>query len=765
MISPDFIFKAFVSSSLSAVIILVLILLIRKQRWHRPSPKAIQLLWMLALVKLLIPVAPESPISLFNLLPQPIAEWQLENQTSMLHPGSTSAFLVGTEQSTAEAQSANELQQYSPQIAAAHAGADKHIAAGSQTSSSYENSHKPFSWFKAAGWIWLCGILIISCYYLFVHIRFRRRLLSSRELAGAQASSVLEEVRKGLGITRPIPVYEAEDIRSPFLYGVWKSAIYIPKDIAAIANARQLRHIFAHELNHYKRKDLWHNLLWMLAALVHWYNPLVWLAVKKASGDRETACDASTLEALGEREATPYGMTLLMMSRLLARNTAPKVNLSHFYHNKNELKERISMISQFKKGANRLTIISVLSALVIGAVLLTNPLQNSITSSVKAQTAASFELIRPINSYKYFSSLDRSRAFTDMVFKVPDYLPDGYQLENIDLHQGYLNGNKDVLTFTFAARYGQEDERILELVIAEGNPLDRNELLIGTYSLAPYSWGKAYDSAFKQNPATVGGIQGALLTETQSFEKHKPEIAKSFMWQDDGNWYALQYYSENHNMKTGEPFYRRNISEEEMEKIVSSFTPPEQLKQTRYDGDQKSFELYNETDLAQAVKLLGFDIKFPFQLPGTPLVLYDASLQRGADRHPDYAYKTEADALRNAYRVTKSTLGFGLNDELNFYQSKAAPFDTSKLSFQRNLKLDGYGIGVYTDPGFVYHGPIHEDGHFRDASGNTEKKSQTYYLWEHNGIHYAAVFLGMDNDQEGKLKALLEAPLEQMYNN
>ncbi len=305
MISPDFIFKAFVSSSLSAVIILVLILLIRKQRWHRPSPKTMQLLWMLALVKLLIPVAPESPISLFNLLPQPIAEWQLENQTSMLHLGSTSAFLAGTEQNTAEAQSANELQQYSPQIAAAPSGADKHIAAGSQTSSSYENSHKPFSWFKAAGWIWLCGILIISCYYLVVHIRFRGRLLSSRELAGAQTSSILEEVRKGLGITRAIPVYEAEDIRSPFLYGVWKSEIYIPKDIAAIANARQLRHIFAHELSHYKRKDLWHNLLWMLAAILHWYNPLVWLVVKKASSDRETACDASTLEALGEREATP----------------------------------------------------------------------------------------------------------------------------------------------------------------------------------------------------------------------------------------------------------------------------------------------------------------------------------------------------------------------------------------------------------------------------------------------------------------------------
>jgi hypothetical protein len=70
------------------------------------------------------------------LLPQPIAEWQLENQTSMLHPGSASAFLTSTEQNTTAAHSANELQRYSPQIADAPAGADKPKAAGSQTISS-----------------------------------------------------------------------------------------------------------------------------------------------------------------------------------------------------------------------------------------------------------------------------------------------------------------------------------------------------------------------------------------------------------------------------------------------------------------------------------------------------------------------------------------------------------------------------------------------------------------------------------------------------
>ncbi|MHA7967320.1 M56 family metallopeptidase [Paenibacillus sp. CAU 1782] len=767
MITPDILFAGFLSSSLSAALILALIFLIRKRLWKRPSPKALQLLWMLALIKLLVPLAPESPVSVLNLLPEPISQWQRETQASILQPASTSAPSTGKEQNTADAAIGHALPENASQAQFATADMDRSAFPGSvldALNGSYDNNHKPFSWLKAAGWIWLGGMLILSSYYLLIHLGFRKRLLRRREPAGAIIKAVFEAARKELGITKAIPVYEIERIRSPFLYGVLKPEIYIPKDIAAIADSRQLYHIFTHELIHYKRKDLWRNQLWMLAAILHWYNPLVWLAVKKASSDRETACDASSLEALGEREATPYGMTLLMLSRLLARNAAPKVNMSPFFNNKNELKERIAMISQFKKGANRLTVISVLSALVIGAVLLTNPLQIQSGNSVKAQSISSFELIRPINSYKYFSSLERANVFADLAFKVPDYLPEGYGLRNIGLNEGYLDGNNDVLTFTFAQNFGMENERIIELVIAEGNPLDRNELLVGTYALAPYSWGKAYESTFKQKTATVGGVQGIELVETQSFEKHEPEIAKSFMWQDEGVWYALQYYSENHDMKTGEPFYRRNIPEEEMEKMVRSFVLPEQLKQARYDGEQQSFLLYNETDLAEAGEILGFDVKFPFQLPDSPLTLFDAGLQRSVDWHPNYAYKVESDALRNAYRVTMVNQGFALNDELNFYQSKSAPFDPGKLIFQRNLKLDGFGIGVYTDPHFVYHGPIYEDGHFKDADGNIETKSQTYYLWEQNGIHYAAVFLGMDAGQEELLKALLAAPLDKISN-
>ncbi|RJG22496.1 hypothetical protein DQX05_17780 [Paenibacillus thiaminolyticus] len=48
-----------------------------------------------------------------------------------------------------------------------------------------------------------------------------------------------------------------------------------------------------------------------LVSAVHWMNPFVWFMLRQMKADRELACDACVLEALGEEEAVPYGMTII----------------------------------------------------------------------------------------------------------------------------------------------------------------------------------------------------------------------------------------------------------------------------------------------------------------------------------------------------------------------------------------------------------------------------------------------------------------------
>ncbi len=122
----------------------------------------------------------------------------------------------------------------------------------------------------------------------------------------------LRKHRKKLEVPdAPIPVYTAEGLPSPCLFGVLKPAVYVTPQAAEGPDA--LRHVLAHELTHYRHRDhIWSALRCLVLAL-HWYNPLAWLAVVLSKQDGELACDEGAVARLGEAERIPYGRTLVDM--------------------------------------------------------------------------------------------------------------------------------------------------------------------------------------------------------------------------------------------------------------------------------------------------------------------------------------------------------------------------------------------------------------------------------------------------------------------
>ena len=113
------------------------------------------------------------------------------------------------------------------------------------------------------------------------------------------------------GVDAPVPVYTAAHLPSPCLFGVFQPAVYLTPQAAEGPDT--LRHVLAHELTHYAHKDHIWSLLRCLALALHWYNPLVWLAVALSKRDGELACDEGAVARLGEEERIPYGRTLVDM--------------------------------------------------------------------------------------------------------------------------------------------------------------------------------------------------------------------------------------------------------------------------------------------------------------------------------------------------------------------------------------------------------------------------------------------------------------------
>ena len=153
--------------------------------------------------------------------------------------------------------------------------------------------------------LWLAGAGLTGAVMLVSNLRFYGRLRKRRER--------LE------GVDAPIPVYVTAGLPSPCLAGVLRPAVYVTPGAAEDETA--LRHILAHELTHYAHRDHLWSLLRCLALALHWYNPLVWLAVGLSKGDGELACDEGAVARLGEEERIPYGRTLVDM--VAARSLRP----------------------------------------------------------------------------------------------------------------------------------------------------------------------------------------------------------------------------------------------------------------------------------------------------------------------------------------------------------------------------------------------------------------------------------------------------------
>ena len=143
--------------------------------------------------------------------------------------------------------------------------------------------------------IWLGGMAVMSAVILFCNIHLSRRLRCRRWEYPATESL--------------LPVYVTQVLPTPCIFGLFQPVIYLTPEAAKDEQVRC--HVLAHEQTHYRHCDHIWSVLRSVCLVLHWYNPLVWIAVKTSKTDAELACDEGVLARLGERHRGDYGRTLI----------------------------------------------------------------------------------------------------------------------------------------------------------------------------------------------------------------------------------------------------------------------------------------------------------------------------------------------------------------------------------------------------------------------------------------------------------------------
>src|SRR5690606_18201090 len=105
-----------------------------------------------------------------------------------------------------------------------------------------------------------------------------------------------------------------------FLIGSLRPMIVLPSSLTEARCEQELRAALAHELAHVKRRDLLWNWLWMLAAALFFFHPLIWLAKREWSLAQEIATDDLALSA-SQLPAAAYARALI---ELASRETATR---------------------------------------------------------------------------------------------------------------------------------------------------------------------------------------------------------------------------------------------------------------------------------------------------------------------------------------------------------------------------------------------------------------------------------------------------------
>lgn len=166
-----------------------------------------------------------------------------------------------------------------------------------------------------------------------------------------------------------IRIYKIEEYYGACLYGGFSPVIIVGNNTNLSIEQRDM--ILLHEYVHYAHGDHIWSMVRNLCVALYWYNPLVWLAASASRKDSELACDEGTIRRIKETKRIIYGQTLLEVAAKSSKKnnimSAVFLNSTTATRGKEEMKKRISVIAKGRKNSSvTLALVIILSVGCIG---------------------------------------------------------------------------------------------------------------------------------------------------------------------------------------------------------------------------------------------------------------------------------------------------------------------------------------------------------------------------------------------------------------
>lgn len=476
--------------SFSGSVFIMAIVLIRAITINRLPKKTFLILWMLALLRLLLPFSIPSVFSVYTLISADVST----PENSVVETGDT-VWDAQMENPIVAMQGTEPLQ---PEI------------------------QLPVSLLSI---VWCVGMSALAIFFIISYLHCLREFQTALPVHDPYAEQWLREHSR----KRQLLLRQSDEILAPLTYGIFRPVILMPKN-TDWENRKELQFILTHEYVHVCRFDAVTKLILSAALCIHWFNPFVWVMYFLFNRDIELACDESVLGLLGTQSKADYSLMLINME-------TRKSGLSPLCNNfcKNAIEERITAIMKTKKT----TIFSLLTAclIVLGAtaVFATSAQTTNLASSETQESTTDGEASESPVSASDFTEYANFGLKWDDSGKVLYY--DGkrvrYFFDGADLGDG--NGQAVKLEYADGSWEGETDVYTVRQRIDNGDgSVDLMGPLVG---LAEYSQ-KEFDERMLL-PASLSAEAGDTVAlgntsdETGEIEAVTEETAAVVDYTDD----------------------------------------------------------------------------------------------------------------------------------------------------------------------------------------------------------------------------------------
>lgn len=343
------IFDRIIELSISGSIVALLIIAIKVIFKEKFSLKWHYLIWLVLIVKLLMPIDIESSCGI-------IPKIERLNQIETVIP-----MIIDT---------SNDYSKWTPGSPVTNEG----IKSGIKNST------------KMLKIIW--GIIIVAqiVFKLRMEWLFYIEQSQLKRLSNPMIDNMIDTLRIQVGIQRNVGIWIDKGSSTPKVYGLINPKIIISEEVLYTSDVSRIRHILLHELCHIKQKDILINIVRNTLMCLYFFNPIIIWSLKRMAIECESACDERVLKLLSSQEHKAYGYTLIsLMSKVKDKQNTLTLSLCR----KKDVIRRLKMIKTYRK----ISFATKLMGLVITGVIIGSCLLTPFSS---AQQQEALEFIRPL---------------------------------------------------------------------------------------------------------------------------------------------------------------------------------------------------------------------------------------------------------------------------------------------------------------------------------------------------------------------------------